>query len=130
MSDNERAVRVVIADDDGDIRALVKISVAKAGLNVVADVADGEAALAAITEHVPDLAILDISMPGLTGIEVCRKVRENPALAGVRVLLLTAAVDDKTRQIGLNAGATDYLFKPFSPRALVASLAEHAGGLQ
>jgi DNA-binding response OmpR family regulator len=116
------ARRVVVADDDADIRALVTISAKRAGLEVVASVGDGEQALSAITELRPDLVILDVAMPGLTGLEVCSQVQRNPDLAGIPVLLLSAAVDEAARAAGREAGATDYLAKPFSPRALVAWL--------
>jgi DNA-binding response OmpR family regulator len=116
------ARRVVVADDDADIRALVTISAKRAGLEVVASVADGEQAIAAITDLRPDLVILDVAMPGLTGLEVCAKVRENAELATIPVLLLSAAVDEAARAAGREAGATDYLAKPFSPRALVTWL--------
>jgi DNA-binding response OmpR family regulator len=121
------STRVVIADDDADIRTLVKISVARAGFEVVADLDNGESAAAAIAELKPDLAILDVSMPGLTGVEVCRAVRADPELAGVRLLLLSAAVDDASKAVGLAAGADDYLIKPFSPRELVAQLSAIMG---
>lgn len=114
---------VVIADDDADIRELVTIAVTKAGLNVVATVADGAAALEAITRLNPDLAILDISMPELTGIEVCRAVRADPGITDLRILLLSASVDETARAIGIAAGADYFMAKPFSPRELVAWLA-------
>jgi DNA-binding response OmpR family regulator len=114
---------VVVADDNADIRELVVIAAAKAGLSVVADVEDGAAALAAIRKTVPDLAILDVSMPELTGPEVCRAVRADPALAEVRILLLTASADEAAKVVGMAAGADYFLAKPFSPRELTAWLA-------
>jgi DNA-binding response OmpR family regulator len=117
--------RVVIADDDGDIRELVRISAVKAGLDVVAEVGDGDAAIAAIRLLVPDIAILDVAMPGLTGIEVCELIRADNELTGVRILLLSAAVGEAARERGFAAGAVDYLSKPFSPRELAASLSTH-----
>jgi DNA-binding response OmpR family regulator len=120
--------RVVIADDDADIRALVTISAKRAGLEVVASVGNGAEALAVIRSLVPDLALLDVTMPGMSGVEVCRAVRSDQDLAKVRILLLSAAVDDDSRVAGLAAGATDYLIKPFSPRELGARLANHVGG--
>ena len=114
---------VVIADDDADIRELVTIAVTKSKLSVVATVTDGAAALAAIREHNPDLAILDISMPEMTGIEVTRAVRSDPSIGDVRILLLSASVDDAARSIGLAAGADYFMAKPFSPRELTAWLA-------
>ena len=114
---------VVIADDDPDIRQLVSLSVTKAGLTVVAVVSDGAAALQAIRVHRPDLAILDISMPELTGVEVCRAVRADAAIGDVRIVLLSASVEEQVVQIGITAGADYFFAKPFSPRDLVAWLA-------
>lgn len=113
---------VVIADDDADIRALVAISVAKAGLEIVANVADGVAALSAILEFQPDLAILDVSMPELTGLQVVTAIRANPRVGDVRVVLLTASVDEHTRATGAEVGADYFIAKPFSPRELTAFL--------
>jgi DNA-binding response OmpR family regulator len=120
--------RIVIADDDVDIRTLVRISAERAGFEVVAEVGDGDAALAAVRSLVPDLAILDVTMPGLTGVEVCRAVREDTELDAVRILLLSAAVGEASMAIGLDAGATAYLAKPFSPRELAANLREMLDG--
>jgi DNA-binding response OmpR family regulator len=115
-------LRVVIADDDPDIRALVRISVQRAGHKLVAELADGDDAWAAIHDRAPDLAILDVSMPGLSGIEICTLIRADETLDGVRVMLVSAAVDDASRERGLAAGAMSYISKPFSPRELVSLL--------
>lgn len=115
-------LRVVVADDDGDIRLLVGIAVRKAGLELVASAADGDAAWITILAEAPDLVVADVSMPGMTGVDLCRLVRAEPSLAATRVVLLSAAVDDLSRQAGLDAGATDYLIKPFSPRELADRL--------
>ena len=114
---------VVVADDDPDIRTLVSLSVVKAGLTMVASAADGAQALAAIREHRPDLAILDVSMPEMTGLEICRAVREDASFHDLRILLLSASVDENTQAVGIAAGADYFLAKPFSPRELVAWLA-------
>ena len=119
---------VVIADDDSDIRALVKISAIRAGLEVVGEAADGDEAWAAIQRTVPDLAILDVSMPGHNGLEICRRVRADAALDEGQILLVSAAADDASIAAGIRAGAADYLSKPFSPRELASRLAEHMGG--
>lgn len=114
---------MVIADDDADIRTLVGIAAGKAGMEVLASVGDGRAALDAVLEFKPDLAILDVSMPEMTGIEVVRAIRADHGLGDIRVLLLSASVDEAARSVGLDAGA-DYFFpKPFSPRDLAAWLA-------
>lgn len=112
------APRVVIADDDSDIRALVELAARRAGAIVAASVGDGTSATAALREFRPDLAILDVAMPGRTGLEICRDVRSDPALAGMRLLLLSAAVQPEAVAAGLAAGADEYAFKPFSPRTL------------
>ena len=109
---------VIIADDDADIRELIAIAVQRSGLTLVASVSDGAAALAAIREHRPDLAILDIAMPELSGVEVCRAVRADPDSGDVRILLLSASVDETAQSVGLDAGADHFIAKPFSPRAL------------
>lgn len=113
---------IVIADDDPDIRTLVELAARRAGTTIAASVADGLSAIAAIGEHVPDLAVLDVSMPGRTGLEVCRHVRADPALRDVRVLMLSAAVQPEAVRAGLEAGADEYAFKPFSPRTLAEKL--------
>ena len=113
---------VVVADDDADIRTLVSIAVGKAGLELVASVSDGALALAAILEHQPDLAILDVSMPELTGLDVCRAVRSNSTVGDLRILLLSASVDEASQSIGIEAGADYFLAKPFSPRELASWL--------
>ena len=112
-------VRVLVADDEEDIRALVCLAVAKAGCTVTSAVADGGIALAAARAELPDLAVLDVSMPGATGLEVCTALRADPATAGIRILLLSAgaSLDDVAR--GLAAGADAYLAKPFGISGLV-----------
>jgi DNA-binding response OmpR family regulator len=112
-------VRVLVADDEDDIRALVCVAVAKAGCTVTNSVADGTTALATARADVPDLAVLDVSMPGASGLEVCAALRGDPATAGIRILLLSAGatLDDVAR--GLAAGADAYLAKPFGVSGLV-----------
>jgi DNA-binding response OmpR family regulator len=114
--------RVVVADDEDDIRALVCLAVKRAGGVVVSAVADGAAALAAARTELPDLAVLDVSMPGATGLEVCTALRDDPVTAGVHVLLLSAnaSLDDVGR--GLAAGADAYLAKPFQVSGLVQQI--------
>ena len=114
---------VVIADDDADIRQLVTIAVKKAGLTVAAVAADGAEALEAIRTHHPDLAILDIAMPEMSGVDVCRDVRADSSNGDVRIVLLSASVEEQAIEVGINAGADYFFMKPFSPRDLVAWLA-------
>ena len=116
------AARVLVADDEDDIRALVCLAVGRAGGMVVGSVADGSAALTVARTERPDLAVLDVSMPGATGLDVCAELRADPATAGIRVLLLSAgaSADDVAR--GLAAGADAYLPKPFRVSGLVAQI--------
>jgi DNA-binding response OmpR family regulator len=112
-------LRVLVADDEDDIRSLVCLAVRKAGAAEITAVADGTAALATAREQLPDLAVLDVSMPGASGLEVCSELRADPATAGIRILLLSAgaSLDDVAR--GLAAGADAYLAKPFAVAGLV-----------
>ena len=114
--------RVIVADDDIDIGALVAIAVRKSGLTLVGQAADGTAAWDLIQKFRPDMVILDVAMPGLTGPEVCRLIRADASLSSMLILLLSAAVDNASQQAGIDAGADHYLIKPFSPRELVERL--------
>ena len=114
---------VIVADDDSDIRSLVSIAVTKAGLDLVASVSDGAAALDALRQFHPDLAILDVSMPEMTGLEVCRHIRADGDAGDLRILLLSASVDEASQSVGIEAGADYFLAKPFSPRELSTWLA-------
>ena len=109
--------KVLVVDDDGDIRALVALKLATAGYDVVVE-GDGESGLATALQDQPDLVVLDWMMPGLTGIEVCRAMREDPRTARTAVLLLTARAQPADVERGFAAGADDYLVKPFRGRDL------------
>jgi len=110
--------RIVVADDDQDILDLVVFKLTQAGYDPVA-VGDGVAALAAIEADLPRLAILDVMMPGLSGMDVLRKVRANGATKDLDVILLTARARDSDVDTGFATGASDYVIKPFSPRELI-----------
>ena len=119
MDDVLSAVRVLVADDEDDIRGLVCLAVAKAGCTVIGSVPDGDVALSTARSELPDLAVLDVSMPGATGLEVCAALRADPATAGIRILLLSAGASPDDVARGLAAGADAYLAKPFQVSALV-----------
>jgi two-component system response regulator MtrA len=115
--------RVLIVDDDPDIRALVMYRLTASGYDVIA-ADDGEAGLAAAREHGPDLVLVDWMMPRLTGVELCSRLRADPATAGIPVVLLTARTDDVALRGGREAGVDEYITKPFSPRELAARVDE------
>ena len=110
---------VLIADDDEDIRALVAFRLERAGYDVVT-AGDGEQALRLALEHAPQLAVLDVMMPKLTGLEVTRRLRAEEATSAIPVILLTARVQEADIAAGFEAGAADYIKKPFSPQELRA----------
>jgi DNA-binding response OmpR family regulator len=117
-SPNGRPI-VLVADDDHDILALVSFRLERAGYDVVS-AQDGEEALRLAFEHAPDLAILDVMMPKLDGYEVTATLRQNAATRRMPVILLTARVQEADIARGFEAGADDYVKKPFSPQELGA----------
>ena len=110
--------RILVADDEPDIRDLLTFKLGRAGYTVQA-VGSGTQALAAIQEDPPDLAVLDYMLPGLSGMDVLRKIRDDERTSGVRVILLTARARDADVDAGFATGADDYITKPFSPRELL-----------
>ena len=110
---------IVVADDDGDIRDLVEFKLTTLGHQIVT-VADGSSAVDACRTTRPDLAVLDVMMPGLTGLEAVRELRSNPALKDIPVILLTARAQQSDVQTGFDCGADDYITKPFSPKELAS----------
>jgi CheY-like chemotaxis protein len=116
------APTVVVADDDPDIRSLIVVAVERAGLTLLADVGDGLSAIDKIREFKPDLALLDVSMPGLNGLEVTRAIRSDVETADAMVFILSAAVDQTAVDAGFAAGADAYMTKPFSPKTLAEQL--------
>ena len=108
--------KILVVDDEPQIVKVVKAYLEKAGFAVVS-AADGSAALAVFQREKPDLVILDLNLPGLDGMEVCRTIRRS---SDVPVMMLTARVEETDKLIGLELGADDYVIKPFSPREVVA----------
>ena len=108
--------RVLVVDDEVDLAQLVAGYLRKAELEVVVR-HDGTEAVAAVREYAPDVLVLDLGLPGIGGIEVCRQVR---TFSDCHVLMLTARDDEVDKIVGLSVGADDYVTKPFSPRELVA----------
>lgn len=110
--------RILLAEDDPDIRFLVRYGLESAGFTVDS-AGDGDEALRLGRRHPPDLCVLDVRMPGLSGIEVCRGLRAGPDTAAVPILMLTAQASVPHMDEAYDAGATDYLIKPFSRRELM-----------
>jgi two-component system, OmpR family, phosphate regulon response regulator PhoB len=111
--------KVLVVDDEPAILELVRFTLEDERLRVV-EAADGLGAIETARRERPDLILLDVRMPHLSGLEVCRRIRQDPELRGTRVVLLTAADQEADRARGLAAGADEYLAKPFSPLALFA----------
>jgi CheY-like chemotaxis protein len=118
---------VLCADDDEDILALVSFCLERAGFQVE-KVADGEAAVAAARQLRPAVVVLDVMMPRRTGLEVLADLRADPVLAGIKVLLLSARVQEADISRGVAAGADAYLAKPFRSQDLVAAVERLAAG--
>jgi DNA-binding response OmpR family regulator len=116
MSGSESQL-ILVADDDDDIRALVTFRLERAGYEVIS-AADGDQAFALACERLPDLAVLDVMMPGSDGLEVTRKLRAREDTNRIPVILLTARAREGDVESGFDAGADDYLKKPFSPQEL------------
>jgi DNA-binding response OmpR family regulator len=111
--------RILVVEDDRDIAELVGRYLEKAGFSVEL-LSAGRDALASIHKRAPDLLILDLMLPQLDGLEVCRAVRSNEKTAGIPIIMLTARAEESERIVGLEMGADDYIAKPFSPGELVA----------
>ena len=111
--------RVLIVEDDAPVRRMLERSLAAEGFEVRA-AADGGAALAMVEDSAPDLVVLDVTMPGLSGIDVCRRLRAKGLSGGILMLTARDAVEDRVH--GLDAGADDYLVKPFAIAEVVARL--------
>ena len=111
---------ILIVDDDPHIRELLAFALGKAGMSV-AEAVDGEDALAALARRMPDLMVLDINMPRLNGLDLCRRLRaEGGAGAALPILFLSSRDDEIDRIVGIEIGGDDYVVKPFSPREVVA----------
>jgi DNA-binding response OmpR family regulator len=123
--------RLVVADDEADIRKLVSFTLRRRG-HTVLEARSGDEAYDLIAAEHPDLAILDVMMPGMTGVEVARKLHERSDLAAIPVVLLSAKGQAREIAEGLESGATAYVVKPFTPSALAQKvdelLAESAAG--
>src|SRR5688500_19273241 len=114
-------MHILVAGDDRDIADLVALYIQKAGWTAHV-AASGDDALAYARQTPVDVAILDVMLPGLSGLEVCRALRADKATAAIPIIMVTARADEADRIVGLEIGADDYVSKPFSPPELVARI--------
>ena len=112
-------MKILVVDDEDNIRELLKFSLEKNGF-VVKEASDGEQALTVLSNYIPDLIILDLMLPQIDGLEVCRRIKSNSNTAGIPIIMLTARAEEIDKVLGLELGADDYITKPFSPREVVA----------
>ena len=113
------ASRVLLVEDEPDIRDLVVLHLRRDGYEV-STAESGEAALAQVRQAPPDLVVLDLMLPAMSGLEVCRRLRQDRLTASLPIVMLTAKADEVDRVVGLELGADDYVVKPFSPKELLA----------
>src|SRR5437870_3095551 len=109
---------VLIVDDNADLRELVRISIERGPYRTL-EAADGESALVVAEQARPDLVLLDVGLPALDGFTVCRRLKAGAATRDIKILMLTASVQNENRELALAAGADGYITKPFSLRSLM-----------
>ena len=115
--------KILIAEDEHDIRELITFTLKFAGYEVVA-VKDGQEAVEKIPEEMPDMILMDVRMPRMTGYEACRLVKAEEATKDIPLIFLSAKGQDAEVEEGLDAGATEYLLKPFAPNELIDKIKE------
>lgn len=111
----------LLIDDEPDLIELVRFNLQKESFNVIS-AGDGEAGLQLAKQQTPDVIVLDLMMPKMDGLEVCKRLRANDRTAQIPIIMLTARAAETDKVVGLELGADDYLTKPFSPRELVARI--------
>jgi two-component system, OmpR family, alkaline phosphatase synthesis response regulator PhoP len=114
-------IRIFVVEDDRDIADLIVHYIEKAGWQPTVSTS-GPEGLAAVRKHAPDCLVLDLMLPGMDGLEVCRALRSDAATAAIPIIMLTARAEEAHRIAGLELGADDYLAKPFSPGELIARI--------
>lgn len=122
-----RLQTILVTDDDAVIRALVKITLSSDQYEII-EASDGNETLGLIKEHQPVLVFLDVSMPGISGFDVCKQVKNDPKLCRTKVVMLTAKAQDSDIERGKAVGADDYITKPFSPLNLLRKVDEILSG--
>ncbi|MBI1370098.1 MAG: response regulator [Planctomycetes bacterium] len=121
QSDAPGRGRVLVVEDEADLQELLQYNLARDGFSV-STAGRGELALQSVAQDPPDLVLLDLMLPGMDGLEVCRSLKSDPATASIPVVMLTAKGEEADVVVGLEMGADDYITKPFSPRVLIARI--------
>ncbi len=111
--------KILVIEDEPDILEVIQYNLAREGYEVLTAV-NGEEGLAVVSREAPDLVILDLMLPGMDGVSICRHMREDPVTRDISVIMATAKGEESDVVLGLGVGADDYIIKPFSPRELVA----------
>ena len=111
--------KVVAIEDEADILEVIRYNLAREGYRVVTS-KDGEEGLATVGREEPDIVLLDLMLPGLDGIEVCRRLKQSPKTMSIPIIMVTAKGEETDIVLGLGVGADDYVVKPFSPREMLA----------
>lgn len=110
---------ILVVEDDGDIRELIRYNLQKEGYDVVA-VSSGETAIKEVKSRTFDLILLDLMLPGIDGLEICKLLKSNPQSSEIPIIMVTAKGEEADIVVGLELGADDYIVKPFSPKVLAA----------
>jgi len=121
MTGAPNTTRILIAEDERDIRELIKITLGFAGYQVIAT-NNGEEAVQAALREIPDLILLDVRMPRMTGYEACQKLKEQESMRNIPIIFLSAKGQESEVKMGLDSGAEEYILKPFSPDELVTRI--------
>ena len=123
--------KIAVIEDEADILEVIEYSLSKEGFGVCTAL-DGEEGLALVKKELPDLVVLDLMLPGIDGIEICRKLKSDSATRSISIIMVTAKGEESDIVLGLGIGADDYVVKPFSPRELTARVKSvlRRGGLR
>ncbi|MDO4569424.1 MAG: response regulator transcription factor [Planctomycetia bacterium] len=114
--------RILIIEDEREIQQLLQMNLTLNGFHDVLIASDGESGLAEARRHLPNLILLDLMLPGMDGLSVCRLLKTNPATSGIPIIMLTAKSEESDIVLGLEMGANDYVTKPFSNKVLISRI--------
>lgn len=111
--------KILVIEDEADILEVIEYNLTREGYKVLTS-KDGEQGLAKVLGENPDLVLLDLMLPGLDGIEICKRLKQDPVSRGTPIIIVTAKGEESDIVLGLGVGADDYIIKPFSPKELIA----------